>query len=244
MNRVDAVVDAASQQRVPGARAGSARKWPRRKWSRRRVVGLVLGLVLVVGSVGLISAGVLAAVAGSGGTYISLGAHGNYRSDRYGLATDSTNWRTELFGWAGSVRLKIASADGKPIFVGIAPPDAIDRYLAGTGYTTIGDNGLVRTEHEGAAPAIPPATAVRWTAYAEGMGTQTLRWDATDGPQIAFAMNPDGSRMVGVRVVSSAVTLDRMPWWIPAGSLVLGVIALPIGAVMIRRVTASRAGRR
>jgi hypothetical protein len=58
---------------------------------------------------------------------------------------------------------------------------------------------------------------------------------------------------VRVRVVSSAVTLDRMPWWVPAGLLAFGLTLLPIGVVTLRRtirapraapVYAARASRR
>jgi hypothetical protein len=210
---------------------------------RRHPAGVLAGVVLVVGAVGMICAGVFAVIAGTGGTYLDLGAHGSYRSDRYGLATKSTNWRTEWLGWAGSVRLKIASAGEKPIFVGVAAPDAVSRYLSGAGYTTVAAHGggdVVRTDHAGTAPAIPPASAVRWTAHAEGVGTQTLRWNATDGREVAFAMNADGSRPVRVRVVSSAVTLDRMPWWVPAVLLAFGAILLPTGVAMLRKTTRAR----
>jgi hypothetical protein len=186
----------------------------------------------------MICAGALAAIASSGGTYFDLGAHGIYRTERYGLATDSTNWRNEYFGWAGSVRLEVASAGRKPIFVGVAAADALGRYLTGTGYTTVGERssgGVVRTDHDGAAPTTPPARAVKWTAAAEGLGTQTLHWNATDRPQIVYAMNADRSRPVRVRVVSSAVTLDGMPWWVPAGILAFGIILLAPAVVALRR---------
>lgn len=215
-----------------------------RKWNLRRVTGLVAGLALVACSVALIGGGAFAAFASFGGTYVDLGAHGSYATNRYGLATESTNWHTTLFGWADSVRLRVASDDGKPIFVGVAPVDAIGRYLSGVSYTTVGEQGgrgVVRTDHDGAAPTTPPERAVEWTADAEGAGTQTLRWNATDARQIAFAMNADGSRPVRVRVVSSAVTLARTPWWVPAGLGALGVVLLPAGIVVLRRTIRARA---
>jgi hypothetical protein len=199
----------------------------------------MLELLLIVSSVGLIAAGAFAAVTSANGTYIDLGARGIYRTDQYGLATERTNWSTQLFGWAGSVRLKVTSESKKPIFVGVAAPEVIEHYISGVGYTSIGEDDA-RIDQSGAAPAIPPASAVKWTAYAEGVGTQTLRWDATDEPQVAFAMNADGSRPVHVRIVSSAVTLDRMPWWVPAGSLALGILLLVIGVMTIRRSTRAR----
>jgi hypothetical protein len=131
------------------------------------------------------------------------------------------------------VRLKVTSASQKPAFVGVAAPDAISRYLAGTGYTTLAEHTgrrVVRTNHAGAPPASAPAGAVDWTAHAEGLGTQTLRWNATNRPQIVFATNADASRPVRLRVESSAVTLDRMPWWVPAVPLAFGVILLPTGS--------------
>ena len=61
--------------------------------------------------------------------------------------------------------------------------------FSGTRYT-VGEftDSVKRTDHDGAAP-VPPAGAVNWTADAEGTGTQTMRWDASDRPQIVFAMN-------------------------------------------------------
>jgi hypothetical protein len=221
-----------SQHRTLDSTAGRQRTWP-----ARRVTGLLVGLVLVLVSLGLIGAGAFAAIAGSDGTYVDLGAHGSYSTHRYGLATESTNWQSQLFGWAGSVRLRVASAGQKPIFVGVAASDALSRYLSGTGYTTVSEftsDSVKRTDHDGTAP-VPPAGAVNWTAHAEGTGTQTLRWDASDRPQIVFAMNADASRPVRVRVVSSEVTLDRMPWWVPAGALVIGIIVLLTGGVTLKR---------
>ena len=100
--------------------AGPARPRP-----QRRVAGLLAGLVLVSGSVGLIAAGAFAVFASAGTTYVGLGAHGTYESDRYALATDGTDWRTQVLGWAESVRLEIASQDHEPIFLGVAPPREI-----------------------------------------------------------------------------------------------------------------------
>jgi hypothetical protein len=195
-------------------------------------------VVLVLG-VGMICAAALAALARSGSTYIDLGGHGSYRTGRYGLATASTNWRTTLLGWAGEVRLKLASEHQQPIFVGVATPAAIDPYLSRTAYTTIAERtggGVLRTDHPGTAPTTPPATALRWTAHAEGVGTQTLHWNASDRREIPFAMNAHGSRPVQVTVVSSEVTLGRMPRWVPAGLLLLGATLLFAEIALLRRM--------
>ena len=211
----------------------------------RHVTRVVAGVTLAGCSVALISGGAFAAFAATDHAYVGLGGHGSYVTDRYGLATDSTNWRTTFLGWAGSVRVKVAPEDGKEIFVGVAPPAAIGRYLSGVGYAAFGEHGgrVVRTDHPGAAPTSPPARAVEWTAQAQGAGTQTLRWNATDGREVAFAMNADGSRPVRVRIQSSAVTLGRMPWWVPAGLIILGVGLLPAALVVLRPAIRPPAGR-
>ena len=210
----------------------------RRTRSRRRLAGLVTGLALAACSLGLVCAGAFAAWVRAEGTYIDLGAHGSYSTHQYALATDSTDWRRTLLGWAGSVRLEVAPEDDQPIFVGVAPTDAISRYLDGVAFTTISDgpgSGVTTTNHPGAAPAPPSATAVAWTAHAEGVGTQTLRWQATDSRQTAIALNADGARSVRVRVESAAVTLDRMPWWVPAAAIALGAFGMVSGVFVLRR---------
>jgi hypothetical protein len=54
-------------------------------------------------------------------------------------------------------------------------------------------------------------------------------------------MNADGSRSVHVRVESSAVTLSRMPWWVPAVLTVLGWAGLAGGVLVLRRTRSARA---
>jgi hypothetical protein len=208
---------------------------------RRRSSARLAGAVLVACSVGLIGAGALATWARCSGTYVELGGHGSYLTEQYALTTDSTDWRATLLGWAGSVRLEVASESPRPIFVGVAAPTAVDGYLRGVAYTSIKSSGLGRSEHQGGAPIRLPARALGWTAHAEGVGTQTLRWRATAGRETAVAMNADGSRSVHVRVESSAVTLSRMPWWVPAVLTVLGWAGLAGGVLVLRRTRSARA---
>jgi hypothetical protein len=208
-------------------------KWRDRRWTR-----LSVGLAVALTSVALICAGAFAAIVRSDGRYVDLGAHGTYSTDRYALASERTNWQAQMFGWADEVRLRLAATSREPIFVGVAAEETIDDYLSGTSYTTVGNDR--RTEHDGAPPAIDMARRLDWTAHAVGPGVQTLRWHATEHPQIVLAMNADRSRPVRVRVVSSAVTLNRMPWWVPAGALALGVLLLPLAAVILRRAVRPR----
>jgi hypothetical protein len=89
---------------------------------QRHGAGLLAGLVLLSGAVGLIGAGALAVSVSAGTTYVELGAHGRYESERYGRTTVGDS-RTQFLGWAEDVRLKAASEDHEPTFPGVAPPD-------------------------------------------------------------------------------------------------------------------------
>lgn len=221
---------------TPNHMTGPAPRQTRRP--RKRMISTVLGVLLFLGAVGLGAAGAYAAVVGYGGSYVDLGAQGSYRTDRYGLVTESTDWETTFFGWAGSVQVEVAPEDGAEIFVGAASPDEVAPYLAQVGHTVVAEHssgGVARTDNDGAAPSSPAATAVDWTARSEGSGVQTLRWNATEGPQVIVAMNSDASRGIEVRVVSSAITLDRMPWWVPAGTLAASAILLVAGMQIFRR---------
>lgn len=216
----------------------------RSRWTRTRVLTVTVGSVLGLCSLGLIGLGAAAASVAAGNEYVDLGAHGSYRTGSYALVSDSTNWSTQLFGLAHTARLEVAPAQGaKPIFVGTAKPDAVARYLADVGYTTIHKNtGNTRTEHDGAAPAIASVTAIPWQAHASGAGTQTLRWDAQRaGDQTLVVMNADGSPNVRARVVSSAVTVDGLGW-ISTGMLIGGAVLLA-GAITLIVVPGRRARR-
>ncbi|MDN5761609.1 MAG: hypothetical protein L0H41_04760, partial [Microlunatus sp.] len=48
------------------------------------------------------------------------------------------------------------------------------------------------TEHDGAAPSVPPEHAIDWVAHAHGSSAQTLIWDADNGALTLVAMNAAG----------------------------------------------------
>jgi hypothetical protein len=49
------------------------------------------------------------------------GAHGTYESDRYGLVTDGTDWRTQLFGWADGSGAVVTDEDHQRCALGRMP---------------------------------------------------------------------------------------------------------------------------
>jgi hypothetical protein len=197
-------------------------------WTAGRVIGIVVGTALALCSLGaLAGGGALAA----GGVKLGLGAHGRYHTPGYALVSNSTNWRTQVVGTVGSVRFRAAADGSKPIFVGVARPAAVRRYLHRVRYTTVHDNANT-VLHNGTAPTTLPGAAVDWTAQTSGTGTQTLHWNAQDGDQTVVAMNTDGSPSVSGRVVSSTVTLRALPT-LAAGVLTGGAILLAVAVALI-----------
>jgi hypothetical protein len=227
-----AQTDAGTEAFTAGKRAA-----PARGWTTRRVVGTIAGGVLGLCAVADMTVGGVLAV---GGYELDLGAHGHYRSPGYALVTESTNWRTELFGSVDSVRVRAATDGSEPIFVGAGDPAVVHRYLHGVRYTTVHDDGSV-TQHRGHAPSTPPQDALDWTALAHGTETQRLDWGRDAGDQVVVAMHPDGSRAVEARIVSSTVTLRSRP--AIGGAMLLGGLVLLVGAVILVATPIRRARR-
>ena len=140
------------------------------------------------------------------------------------------------------MRIRVTpAAGGGPVFVGIAPAGAAERYLTGVSYATVNgttDHHGTYTEHAGSAPAVQPAMAGIWTAQASGPGTQMLTWTVKGGDWMVVAMNADGSRPVSVQV-NGAATLPALPW-IATGLLVAGFVCL-IGGVLLTAIPLRRA---
>jgi hypothetical protein len=214
------------------------------------VVSVLTGGLLVLCSLGLIAVGgFLLSAATSNGGWLALG-HGTYATDSYAVATDPEDWGTATYalGTVGKVRIRITPSDATtPVFVGMARPDDMQRYLRGVEHVTAhGAPGyrVTYTQHDGRAPATPPAHAVPWTVQATGTGTQTLAFDAQQqrGDQVVVVMNADGSRSVRGRA-ESAVTQPSLPWiasGLLAGGLVLGVGAVLLIVKPVRRARGRR----
>ena len=217
---------------------------PRPKgWTAGRVVSVVAGAVLVLFSLGLLGAGgaaVWAQTTQRHGGYVDLGTT-TYRTAGYAVASQTVSLHADTRGWDaasalfGTMRLRVTSTSGTaPVFIGIAPAGAADRYLAGVSYATVtgaSGTGPVYTGRSGGPPAIAPGHAGIWSAHAAGTGTQVLIWPVKSGDWTVVAMNANGSRPVSLRV-NAAATVPALPW-VAAGLLIGGVLFLAGGAVLI-----------
>jgi hypothetical protein len=214
---------------------------PRWMWA---VAGIVLGLL------GL-------AIVGAGGTLLwaqtQRDADGFFSTEPQflhseGVAVTGGELGPELDagpggvgGWVGdvdAVQVRVTSAVGDPIFVGIGPRESVASYLRGAAHdeiVRIGGEGRVAETRpvDGEFAVPPPGQQWFWVAAAEGTYTQTIRWPVQDGEYSLVVMNADGQRSVSVEAVAAAA-VERLG---PFGVLGLGVGALVFGGAVIVGLT-------
>ena len=166
-----------------------------------------------------------------------------FSTDTRALATESLDMDLEGFdaGLAGQARLQVTSAAGGPVFVGIAPTEDVERYLAGTEHATLTDldtspfRATTETVPGARTPADPAAQDI-WSASTSGTGTQSLEWDIEDGDWSALVMNADGSPGVDVQASAGADAsfLKPLGLGLLGGALVLSFIAAVLVARAVR----------
>ncbi len=132
----------------------------------------------------------------------------------------------------GTIRVRVASAE--PVFAGIGPVGAVDRYMAGVAHAGAGSltGESIVTSVGGGAPASPPAAQRFWVATSAGAGTRTIDWAPRPSGWRIVVMNADASPGVSARVSVGA----RLPHL-----LTFSLAALGAGLVVI---LASAAGLR
>lgn len=159
-----------------------------------------------------------------------------------------------LYGrdWLGDVRIRGTSADpARPLFIGIARKDAVDRYLAGVAHSEVTDvnaNPFGTTyrpayrSQPGGRPPAPPGQAGFWVASVSGQGTQTLTWSVKQGRWAVVVMRPDGTRGVSADLAAGA----KLPalLWVSIVVLALGLLAAAGAAALIYFGAVSSARRR
>jgi hypothetical protein len=186
----------------------------------RKVVLMIVGALLTVAAFG---------IAVGGGALVGIHATQRDASGFYttpferldtptAALTSEIDLGTALGGHDGAnrwrladLRFRVTSFD-RPVFVGIAPTSAVDRWLAETSHEEITSMGYgpfrTRTEMIGGVTGVagPPAEQSFWAAQATGTGTVTLRWPAEAGRWTTVLMNADGSPGVTADVSVGAKT--------------------------------------
>jgi hypothetical protein len=197
------------------------------------VLLVALGAVAAVIGLALAAAGiVLLVLTGGGGTF--GGGEATLSTDRYALVSEAAGLGGG--GLDATVRVRVRSATGGPVFVGVAPAAAVDRYLAGTAYDELVDVRLTPLRatlvpSDGTDAPARPAGATAWTVSASGPGEQTIDVPVRAGGQRLVVMNADASARVEVTAALSlrAAFLRTLA----IGLLVAGAVVAPVGGLLL-----------
>jgi hypothetical protein len=211
--------------------------------TRTPLTGGRLAAVVAGGLVLLLAA--MAAVAGAGLSWASSKQDdsGYYTTSTQRMSTGTHAIATDdldvdgVPSSFGKVRIDVASANGKPLFTGVAPTRDVDAYLRGTAHATLTDVDFDPFEPSyrtttGSGPATRPADQGFWAAT--GDGSKPLDWKVRDGEWSVVVMNADGSAGVDTRVSAGASlpfvdALEVAAWIAAALLLALGGVLLAAG---------------
>jgi hypothetical protein len=144
----------------------------------------------------------------------------------------------------GTARVRATGTDGAPVFIGVAPTDAVADYLDGVAHSTVTElDDTAYAEHPGGAPSQAPTASDIWTDQASGTGTQSMTWKPSGGNWTVVVMNADGSADVHAEadVGATVPVLGSLVRWLLALSALLavgGALALRFLQVSGRRRSA------
>jgi hypothetical protein len=155
-------------------------------------------------------------------------------SDHIDLGANPERGATNI-GGIFTLRLRAQGSNGKQVFIGVAPTDEAETYLASVEHDVITDVSRpfrATYEHfDGGAPSRPPGQEPIWVAIGTGQQQQQLLWHPRDGRWTVVVMNADGS--VGVGAQMSVGVRVRYLTWIAIGLLILALLAFIAGGVML-----------
>jgi hypothetical protein len=216
---------------------------PHPRFSPGRVVAVILGSLGAVVGIALLIGGLVLVVAhltvrDSDGFYTSSTERVTTTTRaltseglRIGAVQGTgVQWATEAA--PVRVRVRAASADGRPIFVGIAPERAVDAYLRGVAHDEVTDVhanpfSVDTVRRPGRSVPTAPARQRFWAASATGRGTQTADWKVGEGRWAVVVMNADGRPGIAADLSVGA----RAGWliWLGVGLLAAGVLSTAAG---------------
>jgi hypothetical protein len=134
----------------------------------------------------------------------------------------------------GTLRVEAESTTPRPLFIGIGPTDAVDRYLGRVARSELTDwkhGDAVFTDVAGGAPRTPPGQQPFWVARSQGFGERQVNWDPEAGQWTVVGMNAGGTRDVSVAASIGA----KLTWlvWAGVGLAVVGLIISAVCAILI-----------
>jgi hypothetical protein len=153
-------------------------------------------------------------------------------SERLDIDADAPDW---VFGKRFATARIEARASG-PVFVGIGPSAAVERYLSRVRHAQIIDvdtHPFRVTSHlvPGGAQPAAPGDQDFWRVQSSGRGARAVTWPVESGEWSVVIMNANGSPGVDVQARFGA----RVPSlrWVGIGLLAGGVFALLVGGLLL-----------
>jgi hypothetical protein len=134
----------------------------------------------------------------------------------------------------GRVRVSARSSPGQSLFIGIAPQNAVNGYLAGVArseVTEVNGDAVTYKTHAGRAPTVTPAREGFWQSAGSGTGQVTATWKVKGGTWAIVLMNANGAPHVSAAVSVGAKT--NLVLWVGLGFLVAGLIVGGAGSAML-----------
>ena len=213
--------------------------------SAGKIALLIVGIVVVVVAIGLIATG--GAVLWANGSLTDGEGYLTTKTIRidegsYAVVSEPTDievgsWWVWDWGDLASFKIEGSNDDSsKNIFMGLADESDSNSYLIDVNFDEVIDMDInpdrldFRNRPGNSEPAIP-TTQDFWLESVNGPGTQTLAWDMQAGTWSLILMNEDGSAGVDLSVLLGV----KIPWLFGTGLglLIGGIVALPLGTLMI-----------
>jgi hypothetical protein len=212
-------------------------------WTAGRVVALVAGSVILLGSLGMGAGGGALAVAGTtmrdDQGFLMSGAE-SFRTDGYAITSERVDLETDAPApflpdtILGDAKLTVSATGDTSVFVGIGDSSDVAEYLRGVEHATVVDfakGDPVYRISGGGAPTAGPTDTDIWVAHSVGTGTHSLTWPIEAGNWSIVVMNADGSRQVSVDVAAGA-SVPALGW-VVGTLLVLAGIGLLTATVLL-----------
>ncbi len=188
------------------------------------VVAATLAAALLAGAVWLFRADTDSA------GYVVSGTH-EVATASYGFASADLDLDGD-FDWLydRGPKLRVRAESEQPLFIGLARPEEVERYLAGVAHEQVTDVDLdsfaLTTERRpGTDEPATPGSQTFWAASVQGAGPQTLEWDGGYGQWSVVVMNADASPGVDAGV-SFGAHIPHLNWIAIGGAIGGGLLAL------------------
>ncbi len=176
-----------------------------------KLISAGLGVLMLLIGFGLSVAGGIALAVPDDDGWVTVGP-ARVQTEAAALVGDDINvdlghkvgdGRTFISWDAIATEITVDDRNGKAVFIGVGPEDAVDEYLAGTSiaYAEWHDDDFDVDGFVEGGPAADPTAQDFWIASStDGL----LEWDVEDGDWAVAVVNADGSPGIDVAVTGSA----------------------------------------